>query len=107
MTDRASAGRKAKRRGNEAELRGWKELVDDGYHVVLGRSGKTRDDIVDAVAMNKRLVRIIQFKGYELSKGEKEAALEGLDGLAKPPYAVIRELWEWDSEEEAWHKQLL
>jgi Holliday junction resolvase len=96
MADRVTAGRKARRKGNEAELLAWRQLTDDGFHVVLGRSGKTRDDVVDLVAINKRMVRIISVKAYELNRSARAAEIENLSILAEPPVAVTRELWERD-----------
>lgn len=96
MTDRSKAGRKAKRRGRECELRGWRQLIDGGFRVILGGSGKTRDDLIDAVAISKNSVRLISFKGYILYGKEREAVLDDLFRLPRFP-GISRELWEWDS----------
>ena len=96
MSDRAAAGRKAKRRGRECELRGWRQLIDEGYRVIIGGSGKTRDDLIDAVAIGRNVVRLISFKGYLVYGKEREAELEELLGLVRMP-GISRELWEWDS----------
>lgn len=95
MTDRSKAGRKAKRQGRECELRGWRQLIDGGFRVILGGSGKTRDDVVDAVAIGKGVVRLISFKGYLLYGKEREAVIEELIELPRFP-GISRELWEYD-----------
>jgi len=96
MTTRQTAGRLAKRHGRQTELRGWQQLVDEGFHVVLGSSGKTRDGAVDAVAISPRMIRLIQFKSHRIYGKEREAELEQLFLLARFP-GVSRELWEWNS----------
>ena len=96
MTTRQTAGRLAKRHGRQTELRGWQQLVDEGFHVVLGGSGKTRDDVVDAVAIGKNIIRLISFKYMRIYGKNREAELDGLYPLGRFP-GVSRELWEWDS----------
>lgn len=95
MTDRAAAGRKAKRHGRDFELRIRRQLIDEGFRVILGGSGKTRDDLVDMVAIGKNLIRIIQAKYCRVYGREREGLLDELFNL--PRFAGIsRELWEYD-----------
>ena len=95
MTDRSKAGRKAKKQGRECELRGRRLLMEQGCRVILGGSGKTRDDVLDAVGVGINVVRLVSFKGYLLYGKEREAALDELFHLPRFP-GISRELWEWD-----------
>ena len=96
MTDRSKAGRKAKRHGRQCELRIWRQLVEEGFRVIIGGSGKTRDDVVDMVAIGRNVVRMISGKNYKLYGREREAELDELNRLPRFP-GISRELWEWDS----------
>lgn len=96
MADRSAAGRKAKKHGRENELRIRRRLLEEGFRVVLGGSGKTRDDLVDLVAIGKRTIRIIQGKGYRVYGQERETILDELFKLPRFP-GISRELWSWDA----------
>lgn len=95
MTDRQAAGRKAKRHGREFELRIRRQLIEEGFRVILGGSGKTRDDLVDMVAISKNSLRIIQAKRYRVYGRDREALMDELFKLPRFP-GISRELWEYD-----------
>lgn len=63
--------------------------------MILGGSGKTRDDLVDLVAICRRNIRIIQAKGYRVYGQEREGILDEMFKLPRFP-GVSRELWCWD-----------
>jgi len=96
MTTRQTAGRLAKRHGRQTELKGWQQLIDEGFRVILGGSGKTRDDVVDAVAIGKNIIRVISFKNRRIYGKDREGLLDELFPLGRFP-GVSRELWEWNS----------
>jgi len=96
MTTRQTAGRLAKRHGRQTELRAWQQFVDEGFHVVIGGSGRTRDDVVDMVAVGKNVIRLISVKHRRIYGKDREAELDALFPLGRFP-GVSRELWEFDS----------
>jgi len=92
--NRAQAGRKAQRRGRLVELKTWHLLDEMGFEVILGRSGKTRSDCIDGIAVGRNNIVIFQCKGYDISASDEAILQERFNNLAHLP-GVSYQLWEW------------
>jgi len=92
--NRASAGRKAQRKGQQAELKTWQHLEEQGYEVILGRSGKTRSDCIDGVAVGRNNIIFFQTKAYDIPSSDEAILQERFNNLAHLP-GVSYQLWEW------------
>ena len=85
--NRSAAGRKAKRRGAEAEYELIRLLRERGFTVL-----KVRDKPYDIIYWDGQDLYFAQIKSYVLSERELVEAQGALESVTLPPGA-IREVW--------------